>query len=814
MRRARAALDRAEVTDHSRWIRFNARLTGALTAFLADGLDAAEAEFACATTEAEGLDPERWRPRWHFQRATVLGRANDIPEALAQMDLALDGLEHFTELEQCAVLITDGLLHAMAGSQRAAAASFGRARALAEALGHDGMRASAIHDEGYAEYLAGNLPRALELVSAGEIEDGHLTPGILLLDRGIVLLDSGLIDDALDTLTAATAYLRRRRPDHTAAEIHLELARAERLVGNLGEAARQAGLARRLYARIGATAWQERAHLLQLGVWVDGGRRVRQVRTESRDLYAAASARADLALADRAAVTAAQAAARQGEWAAATAWLGLVTQAPARGSVAALHHTLVAAEVKVGQGEVRAARRLLTRAARDVGFARRGSASLDLRTAGAVHGVRLAELDLDLALAAGASAVLASLDRWRAATDRLPVVRPPADAELADLTERMRTVVDRLRSAGDPHRVAELGTQLDQLQRAVRIRTWALANAGEAAARESVDVRRARAVLLDLDRDLVWFFEHGGRLFGVGVLRGRAQILELGSAEHLAGVARRLCADLQVMATQQLGALRGSVLASLDASARELDRSLIMPWRSRAEGLVVVAGNELAGLPWATLPSLVGRPVTVARSLSGWASRAGRVAARPRVSVHVGPGLDRAVAEAGAVCRAWSQAQQAEVVGQVDTATARRLTAALANDDVVHVAAHGSHRPDNPLFSAVELAGGPVYAHEFQPSGVQARHVVLSACDVGDAVVRPGGETLGLASSLLALGAGSVVASPRPVPDAVAAEVMAAHHRHLAAGRRVDEALALALAGADVSAASFLALGSTLRVAL
>ena len=126
---------------------------------------------------------------------------------------------------------------------------------------------------------------------------------------------------------------------------------------------------------------------------------------------------------------------------------------------------------------------------------------------------------------------------------------------------------------------------------------------------------------------------------------------------------------------------------------------------------------------------------------------------------------------------------------------------------MVHVAAHGTHQTQSPLFSSLALHDGPVFAHELQPTGVAAEHVVLSACDVGSATFRPGDEQLGLAASIFSLGAGSVVAATAPIPDDVAAAVMTAHHESLARGAASDEALALAIAATDPVAAAFLNLG-------
>jgi CHAT domain-containing protein len=118
------------------------------------------------------------------------------------------------------------------------------------------------------------------------------------------------------------------------------------------------------------------------------------------------------------------------------------------------------------------------------------------------------------------------------------------------------------------------------------------------------------------------------------------------------------------------------------------------------------------------------------------------------------------------------------------------LRSALADAGLVHVAAHGRHQTENPLFSSIRLADGPLFAYELDRA---APHVILSACELGLATIRPGDEALGLTSVLLQLGSRCVVAGVARVHDDVAAEVMARYHRGLSAGRDSAEALAAAL---------------------
>ncbi len=117
------------------------------------------------------------------------------------------------------------------------------------------------------------------------------------------------------------------------------------------------------------------------------------------------------------------------------------------------------------------------------------------------------------------------------------------------------------------------------------------------------------------------------------------------------------------------------------------------------------------------------------------------------------------------------------------------------------------HQVESPLFSSLVLHDGPVFAHELQPTGVGADHVVLSACEVGSVTFRPGEEQLGMAAAVFSLGARSVVAAVSPVPDDVAGDAMVRHHAALARGRAGDEALAEAIASSAPVAASFVNLG-------
>jgi CHAT domain-containing protein len=151
-----------------------------------------------------------------------------------------------------------------------------------------------------------------------------------------------------------------------------------------------------------------------------------------------------------------------------------------------------------------------------------------------------------------------------------------------------------------------------------------------------------------------------------------------------------------------------------------------------------------------------------------------------------GPGLRRAEDEVRAV--AAGRPDAAVVVGA--DATAATVLRRAEGCGVLHLAAHGRHEPQNPLLSCVELADGPLFGHDLPRVERMPAHVVLSACDIGLAVVRAGDEPLGMTAAFLYAGASSVVSSIARVGDDVASTAMVDYHERLARGRTPAEALA------------------------
>jgi hypothetical protein len=441
-----------------------------------------------------------------------------------------------------------------------------------------------------------------------------------------------------------------------------------------------------------------------------------------------------------------------------------------------MHDHYVHARVSAALGHTPDAARRIRRALGDLAKYQASFGSIDLRTAAAVHGRRLAELDIALALESGrAASVYAAAERARAVSARLPAVRPPEDPVAAEMLAELRQNVEALRAVDQDKAASEsLLRKRRELERQIIARSWTLSGSGSVTRPASLDA--VRAGLNRRGWTMVMYLQTGDRLSAV-VIGPRPRVHGLGPAAPVIEQIRRARADLDALAHPGLPrGIRTAVVASLRRSLRELDAVLVAPLAVDG-ALVLISTGPLGQLPWASLPTLRGRPLVVAPSATKWLGSVASPESGPiSVSAVAGPDLDRGDAEASAVGGVWPPARVHH------GATTADLLEAMRSSTVLHVAAHGMHQPENPLFSFVRMADGPVFAHELDQKAHAPEHVVLSACEVGLATIRPGDEALGLASVLLHLGTRSVVAGVARVGDEVAERTMAAYHAGRGAG--------------------------------
>jgi CHAT domain-containing protein len=229
---------------------------------------------------------------------------------------------------------------------------------------------------------------------------------------------------------------------------------------------------------------------------------------------------------------------------------------------------------------------------------------------------------------------------------------------------------------------------------------------------------------------------------------------------------------------------------------------------------VVVPPARLHAVPWAVLPALTARAVTVAPSARAWLRARAADGPGPAAGAVIvaGPALTAGAAEVAAVARMYDGAT---VLAGAD-ATAARVMAALDGSGLAHIAAHGTFRADSPLFSSLRMADGPLIVHDLERLRRPPYRLILPCCDSARLAAAGADELLGLTAALLPLGTAGIVASVGPVNDAAAAGLMVALHEGLRRGLSTAQALAGVRRAAEqagdpatvATAWSFVALGA------
>jgi hypothetical protein len=460
---------------------------------------------------------------------------------------------------------------------------------------------------------------------------------------------------------------------------------------------------------------------------------------------------------------------------------------------------LVRAELAEREGQTGAALAELRAGLALVQVQRGRLGSIDLQTGTAALGADLADAGLRLALdRKSAPLVFAWLERSRAQAFRARPVRPPADPQAAAVLAELRQLSYLIRHAElNGHRDPPMVARHAELQRQIREYSWQAGGLGQATAQASLG--EVSAALDESGQSLVGILARGSQMVAVVVRTGSARLIGLGDFDAAAEAARRLNADLDTLAGRRLPSrLQAVVRESTRRQAETLTAEIIAPLRPSIGdgGIVVVPAGPLASIPWGVLPDLRGRPVTVCPSASSWlaAWRRGQADATWSPSgksvLVAGPDLEHAAREVTEIADSYPGCRPL----LADEATVSAALLALDGAPLAHLAAHGHHDQENFLFSRLDLADGPLMAYDIQQLTAAPRHVVLSSCDVGRTVVRPGEEILGFTAALLYIGTATVTSSVTRVGDDDAVGMMTAYHRLLAAGSRPAEALARATA--------------------
>jgi len=205
------------------------------------------------------------------------------------------------------------------------------------------------------------------------------------------------------------------------------------------------------------------------------------------------------------------------------------------------------------------------------------------------------------------------------------------------------------------------------------------------------------------------------------------------------------------------------------------------------ERVALVPHRALHYVPWCALHDgqvwLAERlEVSLAASATAWLAGRGRPWRAPTRVLALGAAsasLPHVQAEVEAIGRIVGTGAQVLLGGEA-RADALRLQANEA--DIVHLACHGQFRADNPAFSLLDLAEGPLTLHDLHSLRMRASLVVLSACETGLSRIAAGDELIGLVRGFTLAGAEAVLATQWAVADASMPVLMASLYRHLWSG--------------------------------
>lgn len=678
-------------------------------------------------------------------------------------------------------------VHLALGRPERADADFTAAEQMWDTTGQEHDKADVVESRALAAYRAGDIPAALRLFDeAAERYDRLGTPIFMFyIRRCEVLMAAGLAPEAVAEADTALGVLDGIGGQSTRkAELLLTAAKAARLADDPHTAIARAAVAVRLFAGQRRSWWEAHARLVLIEARVATGRK-------SGRLVADAAALADR-LAAFGSPSAPEASLLAGRIALALGWT----------EDAEKHLRVAARSRRVGPPLARmtgwAAQALRAEAAGSgrgvLEACRRGLAVLDdhrmtlgaseLRARATAQGAELAALAQRATLESGGPRrLLVWSERWRATVLSTPPARPPDDPALVQSLTAFREIAARAEEARiDGRPVPALEREQRRLEREVRSRTLHMRGESPGGGHRFDPAR------------LLERLGGEGRLIEIVVVDGRVQVLLCGE-----GRVRRFEAGLLTQAVTEAEHVQAGLrrlahpgaegrLPVLEASGRRLEELLLgaaVPHLGSGP-VVVVPPGRLHRVPWALLPSLRERVLSVSPSASSWlrAQETGPPPGGRHVLVR-GPGLASGGAEVPDLVDRYGRPTVLEHEG----ARVPAVLDALDGAALAHIAAHGTFRADSPLFSSLRMADGPLIVHDFERLDRSPYRIILSSCDTGRLATVGADELLGLVTALLPLGTAGVVASSAPVNDAAVVPLMLALHKGLSAGLSLAEAL-------------------------
>jgi tetratricopeptide (TPR) repeat protein len=736
------------------------------------------------------------------RRGALLWTLGRHAAALDDLRRAIDLLARTNDRVWTARALTArGLVYIAVGSPDRADADLVLAQRLFAETGQDLESAHVVLDRALCAFALGNLPAALAHLdeAAARYRPLNVPTPALTIDRCAVLLAAGLAGDALAEAEAAVRDIEQLRGRSTKKAELLHMAASCALAAGQPQLALdRAQAARQLFRSQQSVWWLARTALVL-----------------ARARYATGTVSARL-LGEAAGVAAQLEALGSGDAASGHLLAGRVALDLGRRQDADRHLIAAARSRRRGPALSRSsgwlAAALRAEAADDprrlLAACRRGLEVLDehrftlgaseLRAQATAHGAELASLAQHHAVRSGQPRLLLTWsERWRATALAVPVVRPMADTELnADLAA-LRDVIRRTEKARSQTRadVADISARREQRQlerdqrrledavRARALRTPAVAAPGRTAVSVPELLERlgtARLVeIVDVD----------GVLHVLVCGSGKVRRFTAGRTDDASQAAAFARFALRRLARSRPADDLDSAVAILRRAGPKLQDILLGP-ACRHLGddgpVVIIPPGKLHPIPWALIPALGDRVVSIAPSASAWMrAHTAPPPSHRRVTLARGPGLATDGAEVPVVAGLY---EDVTVLAEGD-ATAEKVLRALDGAWLAHIAAHGRFRAESPMFTSLRMHDGPLTVYDIEQLHRAPHRLILSSCDSG--VLAPAGadELLGLVSSLLPLGTAGMIAAIVPLNDYAAVPVMVDLHRFIRSGHTMAESL-------------------------
>ncbi|HEU5486844.1 MAG TPA: CHAT domain-containing protein [Microlunatus sp.] len=764
--------------------------------------------------------------RARVQRSAMLQQLGRYTDSLDDARVALPVLRRSADHEwEIRALSNRSNVYVARRQLGLAEADLVRTQRLCDAEGLPLAGAYALQNLGCVHAARGDIPSALACFdqAADRYALLGLVVGSLLVDRATALLSVRLLEEARDSAEAAVATLEAQHRTIELPDAQLILSTTALLQGDVDVAADAAAAATAALRRLGRTEWLPLARY----AWLQA-----QLAPQLTDHHASAPTDRPTVPSSRvrataeqlevagwtvpaleARILAARMALDEGRRTTARRDLALAARARRAGPADARARAWFAeAMFRDADGARGGAKRALRAAVRVLDEHRLSLGAAELRAHVSVHRGAACEAGLRFALQEHDGA---GVHWWgekrRASADVVRSALPPADPTLAGLLADLRgtmTEIAKTRGEGKPGQ--SLVARQVQLEQSIRD----FARRHPTVVAQPTPPPRLGELAGDLgDTALVEIVDNGTDLFALTLVGGRSRLRPLDSLAEIRHALQHLPFALRRMVQPHGSRPADTAIAVVEHAVEVLQRRLLQPIE-RTVGdrpLLVVPPGWLQGLPWSLLPACHGRAVSVAPSATLWRTARNR----PRhddgsVVAIAGPELPGAVLEAREVAALYPDA----ILMEGSDAVADRVGAVIGSAATCHIAAHGTVRPDNPLFSSLLLDDGPFTVFDLEQLGATPRQVVLAACESGVSKVTPGQEILGLTAALLSRQTATVVAPVIAIDDAETTPLMVGYHRRLRSGRSPAEALAEVQAErrdgdwrSRATAAAFLCLG-------